>query len=141
VGSGQWAVGSRQWHGIGSIHCAMPSRNYQDLIAWQKAMTLAESVYTATSAMPHEERFGLTAQMRRAAIGIPANIAEGEGRRTDGEFVNQLSVAHGSVRELETHVMLADRLRFIEAEVTAPLLLQLGEVGRLINGLARSLKR
>ena len=90
-----------------NVHCAMPSTNYQDLIAWQKAMTLAE----------------------------------GEGRRTDGEFLNQLSVAHGSVRELETHVMLAGRLRFIGTEVTAALLAQLGEVGRLINGLAKSLSR
>jgi four helix bundle protein len=60
----------------------MPSRNYRDLIAWQKAMKLAEAVYAATTAMPAEERFGLTSQMRRAAIAIPANIAEGEGRRT-----------------------------------------------------------
>jgi len=110
------------WHGVRKMHCAVPSKNYQDLIAWQKAMTLAESVYQATSAMPQEERFGLTAQMRRAAVGIPANIAEGEGRRICGEFLNQLSAAHGSVRELETHVMLAGRLRFIGREVVEALL-------------------
>ena len=117
------------------------ARNYMDLIAWQKAMRLAEAIHEATSAMPVEERFGLTAQMRRAAVGIPANIAEGEGRKTCGEFANQLSVAHGSVRELETHVMLAGRLGYIGTERSGLLLSQLAEVGRLINGLARSLKR
>jgi len=79
--------------------------------------------------------------MRRAAVGIPANIAEGEGRRTRGEFANQLSVAHGSIRELETHVMLAQRLGFLGAEPSRALLTQLAEVGRLVNGLVNSLGR
>ena len=119
----------------------MRSRNYTDLIAWQKAMTLAEAVYVATRTLLVDERFGLTAQMRRAAVSIPANIAEGQGRRTAGEFGNQLSVAHGSIRELETHVMLADRLRLIPEDVAKNLMSQLGEVGRLTTGLANSLKR
>ena len=118
----------------------MPSRNYQDLIAWQKAMDLAEATYSATSRLPPDERFGLCAQMRRAAVSIPANIAEGEGRRTDGEFVNQLSVAHGSIRELETHVMLSGRFQFLPSSVTESLLSQAGEVGRLVNGLANSIE-
>jgi len=104
-------------------------------------MALAEAVYRTTYDMPPVERFGLTAQMRLAAVGIPANIAEGEGRRTRGEFANQLSVAHGSVRELETHVMLAGRLGFIAPEPSRALLMQLAEIGRLIKGLANSLVR
>ena len=119
----------------------MPSKNYSDLIAWQKAMSLAEAVYAVTGNMPSEERFGLAAQMRRAAVSVPANIAEGEGRHTRGEFGNQLSVAHGSVRELETHVILAQRLCFVPQNVAEELLNQLGEVGRLLRGLSRSLKR
>jgi len=119
----------------------MTSRNYTDLIAWQKAMVLAESVYIATRQLPTAERFGLSAQMRRAAVSIPANIAEGQGRRTNGEFGNQLSVAHGSIRELETHVMLAGRLHLMPPDVIDQLLAQLAEVGRLTTGLAKSLQR
>ena len=72
----------------------MTIRNYQDLIAWQKAMTLVVAVYQSGKRMPADERFGLVAQMRRAAVSIPSNIAEGQGRRTDGEYLNQLSIAH-----------------------------------------------
>src|SRR3990167_852201 len=112
----------------------MPSRNYTDLIAWQKAMDLAEATYRATTTLPMDERFGLSAQMKRAAASIPANIAEGQGRRTRGEFGNQLSVAHGSVRELETHVMLAERLGYLDAAVARGLKDRLSEVGRLVTG-------
>ena len=119
----------------------MPSKNYTDLIAWQKAMTLAEAVYKTTMTLPSEERFCLSAQMRRAAVSIPANIAEGQGRRTEGEFVNQLSVAHGSIRELETHVMLAGKLNYFADEVVQSLLGQSAEVGRLVKGLSNSMKR
>jgi len=119
----------------------MPSRNYTDLIVWQKAMALAEAVDVATRYLPAEEKFGLSAQMRRAATSIPANIAKGQGRHTDGELGNQLSVAHGSIRELETHVMLAGRLRLMPEEAVESLLAQLAEVGRLTTGLAKSLKR
>jgi four helix bundle protein len=117
----------------------MTSRNYTDLIAWQKAMTLVEEVYRASGRMPDEERYGLTAQMRRSAVSIPSNIAEGEGRRTGGEFVNQLSVAHGSIRELETQLILCERLGFLSARLIGPLLEQAAEVGRLVTGLTNSI--
>jgi four helix bundle protein len=126
--------------GLASVE-GMPSRNYTDLIAWQTAMALAEAVYVASRQLPPEERFGLSAQMRRAAVSIPANLAEGQGRRTNGEFGNQLSVAHGSIRELETHVMLAGRLRLMPSDLVEALLDQLAEVGRLTTGLANSLRR
>jgi four helix bundle protein len=104
-------------------------------------MDLAEAVYRITAAMPREELYGLTSQMRRAAVSVPANIAEGQGRRTDGEFLNQLSIAHGSVRELETHVMLCQRLRMLKAGEVNQLLASAGEVGRLVTGLANSKER
>ena len=91
----------------------MAIRNYTDLVAWQRAMALAESVYKTTSNMPLEELYGLTSQMRRAAVSIPSNIAEGEGRRRDGEFLRMLSIATGSLRELETQLHLATRLQFL----------------------------
>ena len=118
----------------------MAGQNYRDLIARQKAMDLAENVHRVTVRMPREELYGLTAQMRRASVSVPANIAEGQGRRTDGEFLNQLSVAHGSLRELETHVLLAGRLQFLNADEVQHLMNRAAEVGRLVNGLANSLK-
>jgi four helix bundle protein len=113
---------------------SMPSRNYQDLIAWQRAMDLVEVVYRESAAMPLEERFGLIAQMRRASTSIPPNVAEGQGRRTCGEFLNHLSIAHGSVRELGTHAILAGRLGLLAQPVVAQILERAAEVGRLVTG-------
>jgi four helix bundle protein len=115
--------------------------DYTELIAWQRAMDPAVAVYEASRRIPMEERHGLTAQMRRAAVSISANIAEGQGRRTGGEFLHSLSVAHGSVRELETHVVLAERLHFINADTAKDILERTAEVGRLIHGLSNSLRR
>jgi four helix bundle protein len=116
-------------------------RNYTDLIAWRLAMDLAEAVCIVSGTLPASERFGLSSQMRRAATSIPANIAEGQGRRTRGEFLNHLSVAHGSLRELETHIVLARRLGMIDTTALQSILNKAAEVGRLINGLANSLER
>ena len=118
----------------------MTNRNYSDLIAWQKAMTLAESTYNATKSLPREEMYGLTAQMRRAAVSIPSNIAEGQGRRKDGNFLHALLIAYGSLRELETQVILAQRLRFLSDPQSGALLRECGEVGRLLNGLMQSIQ-
>jgi four helix bundle protein len=119
---------------------SVTSRNYTDLIAWQKAMILAESVYKTTKTMPREELYGLTSQMRRAAVSIPSNIAEGEGRRTSGQFLHMLCISYGSLRELETQVALASRLGFIDDEDCRAVIEQCAEVGRLLNGLMKSLK-
>src|SRR5258705_3867057 len=108
----------------------MTIRNYADLIAWQKAMTLAESVYKTTQQLPREERYGLTSQMRRAAVSIPSNIAEGEGRGTDGQLLHGLHVSYGSLRELETQLLLSKRLRLLEDADTRPVFEQCEEVGR-----------
>ncbi len=116
----------------------MPSRNYQDLVAWQKAMDYVEAVYLASRSFPGDELFGLTSELRRAAVSIPSNIAEGQGRGSDAELVRFLRVAHGSLRETETQLLIARRLAFL-APASADQLLELsGEVGRLIQGLIKS---
>lgn len=117
----------------------MGGKNYRDLIAWQKAMDLAERVYQLTAEFPNDERFSLTSQIRRAVISIPSNIAEGQGRFTRADFRRFLSIAHGSVRELETQLLLARRLRYLGEEQLDELLERSSEVGRLIRGLAKSL--
>jgi len=116
-------------------------KRYDELIAWQKAMDLAEAVYAATSQFPREEVYGLSAQMRKCAVSIPSNIAEGQGRRTTGEFLQHLSIAHGSLRELETQSVLSRRLGILDADRMEELAGRCAEVGRLLNGLSNSLGR
>jgi four helix bundle protein len=116
--------------------------DYRDLVAWQKAMDLAEQVYRQTVDYPLEERYGLTSQLRRAATSIPSNIAEGQGRRTsDEEFVRFLKIALGSLCELETQLELSSRLKLLNVSQAASLRPATDEVGRLINGLIKSKQR
>ena len=117
----------------------MAVTNYRDLIVWQKAMDLVETAYQATKTFPREEIYGLTQQLRRAVVSIPSNIAEGQGRRSTREFLNFLSIAHGSLREVETQTLIAQRLRYIDADMAGDLCGRCAEVGRLINGLTKSL--
>ena len=117
------------------------TQNYRDLIAWQKSMDLVESVYALTRAFPVDERYGLTSQLRRAVVSVPSNIAEGQGRRSRSEFVHFLSIAHGSLREVETQLLIAVRLGYLKSEASTPVLALSDEVGRLVSGLARSLDR
>ena len=117
----------------------MASRNYSDLIAWQKATDLAEAVYEATKSFPKEEIYCITSQMRRAAISVPSNIAEGQGRRARREFVRFLAIAHGSLRELETQIILSARFRYMSSTEKEGLLTRASQVGRLITGLAKSM--
>lgn len=117
----------------------MGGRNYQDLIAWQKAMDLVELVYSATKQFPREELYALTNQLRRAAVSVPSNIAEGQGRASGKEFRNFLSMAYGSLREVETQIIIAGRLGYLSADRVQVVLDVSGEVGRLINGLSNSL--
>ena len=116
--------------------------DYRDLVAWQKAMDLVERVYVASAVFPREEQYGLTAQLRRAAVSVPSNIAEGQGRRSsDDEFVRFLQISVGSLCELETQLELAVRLKFLTKPQAVDLRACSDEVGRLVNGLIRSKKR
>ncbi len=118
----------------------MPSQNYRDLFAWQEAMDLVESVYRATRDWPKEEMYGLTNQVRRAVISVPANMAEGQGRSSTREFARYLSIAMGSLYEVETYVSVAQRLRYSDALMCDGLLAQTAEVARLTHGLSRRLR-
>lgn len=112
--------------------------DYQKLLAWQRAMELAERIYCVTNRFPSNERFGLTSQMRRAAVSVPSNIAEGQGRFTAGEFRQFLGNAVGSLKELETQIILSARLKYL-SDAEADELLQLtGIIGRLITRLVSS---
>nr|WP_184254497.1 four helix bundle protein [Granulicella mallensis] len=116
------------------------TRHFRDLITWQKAMTLAKKVYTLTAVFPDSERYGLISQMRRAAVSVPSNIAEGHGRLTDRSFRLFLAQARGSLFELETQLELAIDLKFCVREVAAALLADCNEVARIINGLLKTLE-
>jgi len=118
----------------------MGLKSFHELVAWQKAMDLTESVYRETAAFPHAEIYGLTSQMRRASVSIPSNIAEGQARNTRGEFVQFLGHATGSLAELETQAELGRRLSFLSGSAHQKLSLQIDEIGRLLNGLKRSLR-
>ncbi|MCD6362045.1 MAG: four helix bundle protein [Armatimonadetes bacterium] len=113
--------------------------DYKDLNVWRTAMELSEAVYHATRPMPDEEKFGLTSQMRRAAISIPANIAEGYGRGSRTDYLRFVKMARGSAAELETELLLAQRLGFLDAARCAHTMDLLQQVRRLIQGLVRAL--
>jgi len=115
-------------------------KSYRELAAWIKAMELVTNIYRATQAFPKEEVFGLTSQMRRSAVSIPSNIAEGQGRLGRKEFIYFLGNARGSLMELETQIIIANNLNYIDKSVMDDLLERTSEVGRILNGLLSSLK-
>lgn len=114
-------------------------RSYRDLLVWQEAMVLAELTYALSASLPGDERFELSAQMRRAAVSIPSNIAEGYARDSKAAYAQYLKIARGSLRELETQVLLSGRLKLAESTRSEPVLAQCDRVGRLLHGLIRSL--
>lgn len=116
-------------------------RGYRDLIAWQKGVELVGSVYRATGSWPRDEQFGLINQTRRSVVSVPANIAEGKGRTGSREFLHHLSIAHGSLCEVETHLHIAEYLAYMDQHALGPLLEQSSEVGRLIRGIMKSLRQ
>jgi four helix bundle protein len=115
-------------------------RQYGDLIAWQKAIDLVEEVYKITKGFPKEEVYGLASQVRRAAVSIPSNIGEGQSR-TSRDFVHFLSMAHGSLSEVETQMIIAHRLGYISPAQAARVAKMAAEVGRIINGLSKSIEK
>ena len=136
MGSEQWAVGKEIFP---FKEGKMKVKNYQELIAWQKAMDLVEDVYRASRTFPREEIYALTSQIRRAAVSVPSNIAEGQGRRTTLDFLRHLSIAYGSLREVETQILIAGRLRYLNSATIDQVMRRAGEVGKLLNGLMNSL--
>ena len=116
-------------------------RDYRDLIVWNEAMEIAELVYSFTRAFPREEAFGLTSQMRRAAVSIPSNIAEGFGRAQRKTFVQFLRIAQGSLKEMETQALLSARVGFLAAEDLSDLLPRCERLGKRLVQFVRSLER
>lgn len=112
-------------------------KEFKELIAWQKAMELVTAIYRLTQKFPKEELYGLTSQLRRAAVSVPSNIAEGQARQTRGEFRQFLGHARGSLAEMETQFLIAQRLGYVEEASDIPE--RIAETGRVLNGLISSL--
>lgn len=116
----------------------MPSaQSYRDLKVWQNSMTLVEGCYRLTQGFPKEEVYGLSSQLRRAAVSIPANIAEGYGRGSRPTYLHFLKIAQGSLKELETHLLLSHRLGFVSNLLSELLLDQCDQLGRMLGTMIR----
>jgi four helix bundle protein len=115
-------------------------QSFKDLLVWQKALTLSVLCYELTKAFPKDEMYGMTAQTRRASVSVPANIAEGHGREHTRSFIQFLRVAQGSLKELETHLMLAEQVNLAPAAALAPAYAMTDEIGRMLRALIRALQ-
>jgi four helix bundle protein len=118
-----------------------PIRSYRDLVVWQEAIDMAEAAYKLTARFPREEVYALTTQLRRSVSSVPANIAEGYGRDSKGAYVQHLRVAQGSLKEFESHLLLAGRVELASESAVAPLLQQTERVGKMLRSLIRSLEQ
>jgi four helix bundle protein len=116
------------------------NRGYEDLQVWQQAIDLAVNVYNLTRLFPADEKFGLTSQMRRAGYSIGSNIAEGCSRDGTNEFLHFLSIAKGSLAELKTQAVIANRIELLKQEQFDAIVVQINLVGRMLNGLQNSLR-
>ncbi|HZW93616.1 MAG TPA: four helix bundle protein [Candidatus Eremiobacteraceae bacterium] len=116
------------------------SGTYTDLQVWQAAMDLAEEIYRITKTFPKEETYSLTVQLRRAAVSVPSNIAEGKGRSSDKELAQFLCHSRGSLFEIETQINLSRRLGYLDAQQTIAVLHKTARVGQLLNGLLRAFR-
>ena len=114
--------------------------SYRDLRAWKEAMAIASACYVLTKAFPKQEIYGMTAQIRRAAVSIAANVAEGHGGESTGSFVQFLRVSQGSLKELETHLLLARQVQVAKPEAVEPILVRCESLGRMLRRLIRSLQ-
>ena len=115
-------------------------QSFKDLLVWQKALTLSVLCYELTKAFPKDEMYGMTAQIRRASVSVPAKIAEGHGREHTRSFIQFLRVAQGSLKELETHLMLAEQVNLAPAAALAPAYAMTDEIGRMLRALIRALQ-
>ena len=112
---------------------------YSELLVWKKAMDLVTQVYQLTREFPSEEKYGLVSQLQRAAVSIPSNIAEGHGRKSTGAYLNHISIANGSLMEVETLIQIANRLGYLPQQQVNDLLSCTDEIGKMLSGLHRSL--
>ncbi len=115
-------------------------KSYRDLEVWKKSIDWVELIYNVSNRFPRDEKFGLTSQIRRAAVSVPANIAEGAARTGTGEFLQFLSVASGSLAEVETFLILAERLGYLPEADRQVLETKADEISRMLGGLKRSLR-
>ena len=118
-----------------------PIRSYRDLVVWQEAINLAEAAYRLSRRLPKEEMYALAQQVRRSCSSVPANIAEGYGRDSTGAYVQHLRVAQGSLKELETHLLLAERVELVDTIAIAPLLAKSEQIGKMLGSLIRSVEQ
>ena len=116
-------------------------RSHHNLDAWRKSVDFVVEVYKMTDTFPKEEKFGLTSQIRRASVSIPTNIAEGAARKSDKEFLQFLSIAQGSASEVETEILIAHRLGYLNKQDFEHADLCLDDIGRMLTGLSNHLKR
>lgn len=114
--------------------------DYKDLIVWQKSMDLVEEIYRLVKKLPKDELFALSSQMRRAVVSIPSNIAEGNSRNSNKEYIHFLSVARGSKSEIETQLHICVRLNYIKQSETEKAFLLCDEIGRMINSIIKKLQ-
>lgn len=114
--------------------------SFRDLRVWQRGIDLVSVVYRATSGFPRDELFGLVSQARRSAVSVPANIAEGHARIHRGDYVRHLSIARGSLAELETHLRIACNLTYLNVDALPDLIQQMDELGRMLTALIQSLE-
>lgn len=128
-----------KWDGVRDGNGTTKPKHYKDLIVWQKAMALAKAVYRITEKFPGDERYGMTSQMRRAAVSIPSNIAEGQARRNTKEFLQFLFHARGSLAELETQMLLSADLGYARAEDVSSVQDALTEIQKMISAIHRKL--
>jgi four helix bundle protein len=113
--------------------------NHKDLLVWQRSMDLVESVYRITGKLPGSEQYGLIAQMRRCAVSVPSNIAEGYGRQATGEYRHHLLFSRGSLLELETQFLLCQRLNYIDEHTINPVLEEIAEISKMLGSLISKL--
>jgi four helix bundle protein len=116
-------------------------KSYKDLLVWKKAYDLCLEIYRVTKGFPADERYGLTSQLRRAAVSVPSNIAEGYGRRTTPDYIRALYIAYGSICEVETQMLLARDLYYVKAADMKNLEEHIGEVERMLKALIRALEK
>lgn len=118
----------------------MPVESFRDLIVWQEGMQLAATIYRTTESFPKHELYGLVSQMRRCSVSIPSNISEGHARATTPDYLRHVSIAIGSLAELETQILLSQELEYLDGDVRGPLLSQCDLLGRRLRSLTASLR-